>query len=66
LGRPASFNLLGKDPATSMGAMRGEHRLGERRVICTYHPAYLLRNPSAKQEVWEDLNPLILFLNQVA
>jgi uracil-DNA glycosylase len=21
----------------------------------TYHPAYLLRNPSAKKTVWEDL-----------
>jgi DNA polymerase len=21
----------------------------------TYHPAYLLRNPSAKRDVWEDM-----------
>jgi len=21
----------------------------------TYHPAYLLRNPSAKKQVWEDV-----------
>lgn len=25
------------------------------RVIPTYHPAYLLRTPSAKKEVWEDM-----------
>jgi DNA polymerase len=25
------------------------------RVICTYHPSYLLRNPSAKREVWDDM-----------
>lgn len=25
------------------------------RVICTYHPAYLLRNPNAKPDVWEDM-----------
>jgi DNA polymerase len=25
------------------------------RVMCTYHPAYLLRNPSAKKMVWEDM-----------
>ena len=25
------------------------------RVMCTYHPAYLLRNPSAKGMVWEDM-----------
>jgi DNA polymerase len=25
------------------------------RVMPTFHPAYLLRNPEAKREVWEDL-----------
>ena len=25
------------------------------KVLCTYHPAYLLRNPAAKRDVWEDL-----------
>jgi DNA polymerase len=24
-------------------------------VIPTYHPAYLLRNPGAKKEVWDDM-----------
>ena len=24
-------------------------------LIPTFHPAYLLRNPSAKREVWEDM-----------
>ena len=24
-------------------------------LIPTYHPAYLLRNPSAKRQVWEDM-----------
>lgn len=28
-------------------------------VICTYHPAYLLRNPAAKREVWEDIQLLM-------
>jgi len=26
-----------------------------RIVVPTYHPSYLLRNPSAKREVWEDM-----------
>ncbi len=26
-----------------------------KRLIATYHPAYLLRNPGAKREAWEDL-----------
>lgn len=25
------------------------------RVICTFHPAYLLRNPAEKRKVWEDM-----------
>ncbi len=29
------------------------------RVICTYHPAYLLRNPPAKKDVWEDMQMLM-------
>ncbi|HWA97355.1 MAG TPA: uracil-DNA glycosylase [Pirellulales bacterium] len=28
-------------------------------VMCTYHPAYLLRNPAAKREVWEDMKRLM-------
>lgn len=25
------------------------------KVLCTYHPAYLLRNPEDKRKVWEDM-----------
>jgi DNA polymerase len=25
------------------------------RVIATFHPAYLLRSPEKKREVWEDM-----------
>jgi len=28
-------------------------------VVCTYHPAYLLRNPPAKRFVWEDIQMLM-------
>ena len=24
-------------------------------LVCTYHPAYLLRTPADKRKVWEDL-----------
>lgn len=38
-------------------ALRGRfHTTPEgRRVMPTFHPAYLLRNPAAKREAWEDL-----------
>jgi uracil-DNA glycosylase len=33
-----------------------------RRLIATYHPAYLLRNPNAKSEVWKDLQKVMAVL----
>jgi DNA polymerase len=27
--------------------------------MATYHPAYLLRNPAAKSEVWKDLQKVM-------
>ena len=32
------------------------------KLIATYHPAYLLRNPSAKSEVWKDLQKVMAVL----
>jgi uracil-DNA glycosylase len=32
------------------------------KLIATYHPAYLLRNPSAKAEVWKDLQKVMAVL----
>jgi uracil-DNA glycosylase len=29
------------------------------RLLATYHPAYLLRNPNAKSEVWKDLQKVM-------
>ena len=31
-------------------------------VMPTYHPAYLLRNPNAKRDVWEDIQQVMAFL----
>jgi DNA polymerase len=33
-----------------------------RKLIATYHPAYLLRNPNAKGEVWKDLQKVMVVL----
>jgi DNA polymerase len=33
-----------------------------RKLLATYHPAYLLRNPSAKGEVWSDLKKVMVAL----
>jgi DNA polymerase len=58
LGATAAQNLLGT--TQSIGRLRGrtyEHRGS--KVIVTYHPAYLLRNPAAKKDVWEDMKLLL-------
>ena len=33
-------------------------------VMPTFHPAYLLRNPNAKREVWEDMQQVMTYLEQ--
>ena len=33
-----------------------------RKLMATYHPAYLLRNPNAKGEVWKDLQKVMVEL----
>ena len=33
-----------------------------RKLLATYHPAYLLRNPGAKGEVWKDLQKVMAVL----
>ena len=33
-----------------------------RKLLATYHPAYLLRNPNAKGEVWKDLQKVMAAL----
>lgn len=33
-------------------------------IMPTYHPAYLLRNPGAKREVWEDIQKVMAHLEQ--
>ncbi|MCA9049953.1 MAG: uracil-DNA glycosylase [Planctomycetaceae bacterium] len=53
-GTVAAQNLLGN--TTPVGKLRGRfYRHGRARVLCTYHPSYLLRTASAKKLVWDDM-----------
>lgn len=62
-GRISSVFLLGHSPDTTIGSLRKKiHEYQGRKVICTYHPSYLLRQPTAKKDVWEDLQPVFLAL----
>lgn len=57
-GSVAAKNLLGQE--TPIGRMRGKFfEYGRAKVMCTYHPSYLLRNPAAKKPVWEDMKFLL-------
>jgi uracil-DNA glycosylase family 4 len=54
LGKCASHSLLKVE--TPIGKLRGEFiPFQGTELMPTFHPSYLLRNPSAKKEVWEDL-----------
>jgi uracil-DNA glycosylase family 4 len=54
LGKFAAQSLLKTmDPITKLRGRQFDYR--GTTLIPTFHPAYLLRNPSAKREVWEDM-----------
>ena len=58
LGAVAAKNLLNSEK--TIGALRGKvWEYNGIKVVCTYHPAYLLRNPSAKADTWEDVQLLM-------
>ena len=58
-GTSAAQNLLGT--TENIGKLRRKFfTYGRAKVLCTYHPAYLLRNPAAKKDVWEDIQMLFL------
>jgi uracil-DNA glycosylase family 4 len=62
LGAPSAQTLLKTD--TKITALRGKfYELEGIRVIPTYHPAFLLRNPERKREVWEDMKKIAEWLN---
>lgn len=51
-----SFHHLTEDYDTKISQIRGEvFTLGKAKLVPTYHPSYLLRNPSAKKEVYQDM-----------
>jgi DNA polymerase len=62
LGTPASQTLLGT--RATITQLRGRfHEIAGIHVMATFHPAYLLRNPAAKKDVWEDMKQVMALLN---
>lgn len=61
LGTFSAQTLLGTQQKIS--ALRGRfHDFHGIKVLPTFHPAYLLRNPNEKKRVWEDLQKIMEFL----
>jgi len=62
LGKFAAQGLLRTlDPISRLRGRVFEYRGA--KLIPTFHPAYLLRNPSSKREVWEDMKLVRSLLN---
>ena len=61
LGNPACQALLG--PVPGITRIRGQvFEAHGTKVVPTYHPAYLLRNPAGKRDAWEDLQLVMRML----
>lgn len=65
LGNTALHNLL--DTKIGITRMRGQfHDYYGVKVMPTFHPAYLLRDPSKKREVWDDMKMVKAYLSSLA
>jgi len=62
LGTFAARTLLKTDVPITL--LRGKfHAYHGIQLMPTYHPAYLLRNPGAKKQVWEDVQKIMKMLS---
>jgi DNA polymerase len=58
LGATAARTLL--DTEAPISRLRGRiHDFNGTKLLPTYHPAYLLRNPEKKRDVWDDMKLLM-------
>jgi len=63
LGAVATRALLGPD--ITIGKVRGKvHKYEGVDLVPTFHPAYLLRNPAAKKDTWQDLQVVMKLLKK--
>jgi uracil-DNA glycosylase family 4 len=65
LGAVATQTVLGTKAA--VGKLRGRfHDFRGIQVMPTWHPAYLLRNPAAKRDVWDDVRKIRALLDELS
>ncbi len=58
LGKFSTEFIIGTDKGTISAVRGNEFDYDGITVIPTYHPSYLLRNPDAKRETWEDMKKI--------
>jgi uracil-DNA glycosylase family 4 len=64
LGSFAAKTLLSTEAPISR--LRGRvYELQGAKLVCTFHPAYLLRSPDKKRDTWEDMKKVRAILNNV-
>ena len=49
-------------PITAFPTFAASGWISRSKLMATYHPAYLLRNPAAKADVWKDLQKVMAVL----
>jgi DNA polymerase len=63
LGKTAASYLL--STSDSMSRLRGAwHEWQGIPLLATWHPAYLLRNPAAKRDTWDDMKMVLKRLDR--
>jgi DNA polymerase len=60
----AQWLLKTAEPITRLRGRFGEYE--GIAVMPTYHPAYLLRNPAGKKDVWEDMKAVLRLLGRMS
>jgi DNA polymerase len=66
LGTFAAHTLLGTDAPISRLRGRVHDFRGGSKLIPTFHPAFLLRSPDRKRDVWEDMKKVRALLAEPA
>jgi DNA polymerase len=55
----AQLDLIRPQVICTLGRIGRWHSFMDIPLMPTYHPAYLLRNPSAKRQVWDDIQKIM-------
>lgn len=66
LGKTAFFTMANIPLTEKLGPFRlQQHNYMGIPVVPTWHPSYLLRNPAAKRDTWEDIKFVKRVLNEI-